>query len=194
MEQAYTQLKSLWDESKERKRDINGSGGGSRLLHSQGNTSTSDVTKERPDSGRPPRIDLPITVTTGSGSPEKSSPIHSHHRKSNSFSSPPSGGFMDNTVSGTSLDFAVDSKEEQESSAGRRSSVDGERSKSAGTRNQAEKRLSWWSHRKTSSDGGGDILQSFPSGEDVVSDSKSELFKSFFAIPQSERLIQSTFS
>ena len=50
----------------------------------------------------------------------------------------------------------------------------------------SEKKKAWWGHRKTSSDGG----EPFSAEDGYVTEAKNELFKSHFAIPQTERLLQ----
>jgi hypothetical protein len=53
-----------------------------------------------------------------------------------------------------------------------------------------ERRKSWWGHRKSSSDGGG--VEKFQLEDTSTQTQKNTQFKSYFAVPESENVLQST--
>lgn len=139
--------------------------------------SSANATKESQD--RPPRLDW--TPPISSHSEAGSQGFVKSHRKSNSFSTPPQQSssleLLDKQAGGG--DESVDDK--------RRNSI-GDKPPMART---SEKRSSWWTHRKTSSDGGESSFFLDEDAPNSISESKSEIFKSLFAMPQNEKLLQS---
>jgi hypothetical protein len=132
-------------------------------------------TKEHHD--RPPRLDW--TPQISSNSEIGSQGFVQSHRKSNSLSSP--------VTQGSTSELLPDKPAGDEVADQRRNSI-GDKPP---MRRTSEKKSSWWTHRKTSSDGG---ESSFFLDEDLanaISESKSEIFKSAFAMPQNEKLLQS---
>ena len=161
MQQAYIQLKALWDESAKGK-----SRSGTRLLHLKSDITPSasnsavDLSVEFPE--RPPRLDwAPATCD--------STEIGSNHRKSLSLSSSPHS--FSEGINRLIQDDPI--------------STIGEKLPIV---KHAEKRNSWWTHRKSASDG-----EDLPlyNDEAQITESKTELFKSFFAVPQNEKLLSS---
>lgn len=133
---------------------------------------------------RPPRMDWPVQSSAEevqSKSPGwPSLPLISPdlqirtHRKSISFNESPRSARSPTLSNRFSQGDDMDD--------GRSSSVDCERPTM-----DVEKRKSWWTHRKTSSDGG----EPTPTEEHPITEAKNEQFKSLFAIPPTERLLQS---
>ena len=183
-------LKSLWNTAKLNRDRVSN---GMQLLHRKpldNTTSTSSVQIFTPgsavgdSSGKPPRLDwapipkFPVEIrlsADGSLRNPGESTFPRTHRKSISSHSPVSAHDF-RAISSEALGSRVSNSED-----GNRPVFQNlERTESS------DKRKSWWSHRKTSSDGGVEILKA-----DEVSEEKNEIFKSFFAIPQTERLIQS---
>lgn len=169
MEQAYTQLKNLWDESKKGKITQR-----TRLLHMKSDvaltsspTSAVDMSAEYPE--RPPRLDWTPPISNSAELIPQA--FVKTHRKSNSFSS----------SSPYSSTEGIDGP----------NSADDQRRNSIGDKAVPEKKSSWWTHRKTSSDGEDPTIYNDDEVTPQITESKSELFKSFFAVPQNEKLLQS---
>jgi GRAM domain len=192
---AYNLLKSLWDKTKITSTLNNTEVSGKRLLHRKpmdtSSVSISPVEKGSSPGGsgkdvagtKPPRLNwVPVQKTSveiqlkGPNGNSADGEIKSH-RKSLSSSSPTSASvpdFREYSPGGTEV----------------RNSTSEDGNRPIPSTDSNEKRKSWWAtHRKTSSDGGEPYIP-----EDiVVTEEKNELFKSHFAIPQTERLLQ-TFS
>lgn len=168
MEQAYTQLKTLWDESKKGKITQR-----TRLLHMKSDvaltslpTSAVDMSAEYPE--RPPRLDWTPSISNSAELIPQT--FVKTHRKSNSFSSSSPYSSTEGIDGPTS---------------------DDQRRNSIGDKGVPEKKSSWWTHRKTSSDGEDPTIYNDDEVTPQITESKSELFKSFFAVPQNEKLLQS---
>ncbi|KAJ3372571.1 Sterol 3-beta-glucosyltransferase [Kappamyces sp. JEL0680] len=196
VEQAYSLMKTLWHEAKQASKSPTGrlrsmnrrpldstsprpvrgatekTNPLSMLVHAHSQPSLHDTSPAGYVEARPPRLDWapPISIPS---EPSR----QSLHRKSSSFTAPLS--VPDFRTLTPDLEY---SKEDLEQN--RPNSMDAPRPAAA----TVDKRRSWWGHRKTSSDGGEPVVVE---DDFQVAEVKNDQFKSFFAIPETERLLQS---
>jgi hypothetical protein len=193
VEQAYSVLKDLWNQSKEsstgKLRPMNRRPLESTIprpirsialqdkfssinMLTDSHPSMTDITSNQ---ARPPRLDwspqiAPISTEFGSKG--------SLHRKSSSYTAPFSVPDF--------RELTPDLEYKKVDSEARPNSICCDRIDPP----VIDKRRSWWGHRKTSSDGGEHSRPILSDEELGVSEAKNDQFKSFFAIPETERLLQ----